>query len=140
MVKKKKITKSISYRLQLIDSARHMASLFSNLVNNFAEGIHKIKCKYRNDNKKYETCGIKFKDCECCIEYTNVNNDLIECKCFCCNEYYQKNFEEILKKRFANIYKFSNHDINKFILLLQKGVYPYELCIIGKNLMKKNNQ
>ena len=23
-------------------------------------------------------------------------------------------------------YKFSNHDINKFILLLQKGVYPYE--------------
>ena len=25
-----------------------------------------------------------------------------------------------------NTYKFSNHDINKFILLLRKGVYPYE--------------
>ena len=27
---------------------------------------------------------------------------------------------------FFNTYKFSNHDINKFILLLQKGVYSYE--------------
>ena len=29
-------------------------------------------------------------------------------------------------KRFFNTYNLSNHDINKFILLLQKGVYPYE--------------
>ena len=28
-------------------------------------------------------------------------------------------------KRFNNTFKFSN-DINKFILLLKKGVYPYE--------------
>ena len=27
---------------------------------------------------------------------------------------------------FLIIYKVSNHDINKYILLLQKGVYPYE--------------
>ena len=32
--------------------------------------------------KKYETCGIKYKDCECCLEYTNVEDNLIECKCF----------------------------------------------------------
>ena len=29
-------------------------------------------------------------------------------------------------KSFANIYEFCNGDINKFILLLRKGVYPYE--------------
>ena len=29
-----------------------MASSLSNLVNNFSEGIHKIKCKYRHDDKK----------------------------------------------------------------------------------------
>ena len=29
-----------------------MASLISNLVNNLAEGIHKIKCKYRHADKK----------------------------------------------------------------------------------------
>ena len=31
-----------------------------------------------------------------------------------------------MKERFLNTYKFSNHDNNKFILLLQKDVYPYE--------------
>ena len=29
-------------------------------------------------------------------------------------------------KRFKNTFKFSNNDINKFILLLRKGVYTYE--------------
>ena len=71
-------------------------------------------------------CRIKYKDSKCCLKYTNVKNDLIECKCFCCNKNYQKKFDENLKKRFANTYKFSNHVINKFILLLQKNVYPYE--------------
>ena len=35
-------------------------------------------------------------------------------------------FDEKLKERFFNTCKFSNHDNNKFILLLQKDVYPYE--------------
>ena len=35
------------------------------------------------------------------------------------------NCTQTLKKRFVNTYKFSNH-INKFILLLRKGVYPCE--------------
>ena len=48
----KRTTKSISYILQFIDSARYMASSLSNLVNNLAKGIHKIKCKYGHDNKK----------------------------------------------------------------------------------------
>ena len=34
--------------------------------------------------------------------------------------------DENLKKLFSNTYKFSNHDINKSILLLQRGAYPYE--------------
>ena len=43
-----------------------------------------------------------------------------------CNEIYQKTFDENVKKRFANTYKFANHDINKFILLLGRSVYLYE--------------
>ena len=31
-----------------------------------------------------------------------------------------------IKKQFRNTFKFSNNDINKFILLLRKGIYPYE--------------
>ena len=55
MIKIKKnrqeITKNISYILQIIDSARFMATSLSNLVSNLPEGIHKIKCKWRHDNK-----------------------------------------------------------------------------------------
>ena len=42
-----------------------------------------------------------------------------------CNKNSQRKFDEKLKERFFNTYKFYN-DNNKFILLLRKGVYPYE--------------
>ena len=35
-------------------------------------------------------------------------------------------FDNILKKTFANINKYSKNNINKFILFLRKGVYYYE--------------
>ena len=35
-------------------------------------------------------------------------------------------FNEILKKIFANTYKFSNHDVNKFISLLQIDIKQNE--------------
>ena len=55
-----------------------MESSSSNLVNNLAKDIREIKCKYGHDDKKFETCGIKYKDCKCCFEYTNVKNNLME--------------------------------------------------------------
>ena len=51
---------------------------------------------------------------------------MIEYKCLSCNENYSNKIDEELKKQFKNTFKFSNNDINKFILLLRKGVYPYE--------------
>ena len=36
---------TISYKIKFIDSSRFIASSLSNLVDNLAEGIHKIKCK-----------------------------------------------------------------------------------------------
>ena len=35
-------------------------------------------------------------------------------------------FNKELIKRFASTYEFCNNDLNKFVLLLRKGVYPYE--------------
>ena len=67
-----------------------MTSSLSNLLNNLAEGIHEIKCKYKHDDKKCKNCGIKFKYCECYLEYTNVIDRLIQYKCLCCNKNYQK--------------------------------------------------
>ena len=45
------ITKTISYRLQFIDNTIFMASSLWNLTCNLADGIHKIKNKYRHDEK-----------------------------------------------------------------------------------------
>ena len=59
-------TKIIYYKSKFVDSAKSMASSFSNLVDNLGEEINKFKCKYEDDNKKYETYRIKFKDCEFC--------------------------------------------------------------------------
>ena len=86
--------------LQFIDSARFMANSLSHLANNLPEGIHRVKCKFRHDDKKCETCGIKQKYCNCCPEY--INFDLIEYKCLCCNKNYQHKFDEKLKERFFN--------------------------------------
>ena len=68
----------------------------------------------------------KYKYCDCFFEYINVKDGLIEHNCLCCNKNYQHKIDEKLKKRFFNAYKFSNHGNNKFILLLQKGVYSCE--------------
>ena len=87
-----------------------MASSLSNLVDNLAEGIHKIKCK----------------DCNCFLEYESVKNNLSQYKCLSCNRENLNNNDEILKKQSKNPFKFSNNDISKFIFLLIKGVYPFE--------------
>ena len=94
-----KMEKKLSYRLQIIASARIMTSSLSNLVNNLSEGIHRIKCKYRHDYKKCETSGIKYKYCDCFLEHTNFKDDLIEYKClFCCNKNYKHNLDEKLRE------------------------------------------
>ena len=43
-----------------------------------------------------------------------------------CNKNYSSKIDEELRNRFKNIFKFSNNDINRFTLLLRRGVYPYE--------------
>ena len=47
-------------------------------------------------------------------------------KCLCCNKNYQHKFNEKLKEKSLNTYKFFNHNNNKFILSLRKGIYSYE--------------
>ena len=61
--------------------------------------------------------------CDCFREYTNFKDYLIEYKCLLCNKNCQRKFE---KKWTIFKYKHSNHDNNKFVLLLQKDVYPDE--------------
>ena len=87
-----------------------MSTSLSNLVDNLTEEIQKTKCK----------------DCDCFLEYESVKDNSIKYKCLSGNKNYSNKIDEELKKRFKNTFNFSNNDINKFILLLRKGVYPYE--------------
>ena len=80
-----------------------MASSLSNLVDNLTERIHKIKCN----------------NCDCFLEYESVKDNLIKYKCLSCNKNYSKKIDEELKNPFKNTFKFSNIDINKFILFLR---------------------
>ena len=55
-----------------------------------------------------------------------IKENLIKYKCTSCNKDYSNKIDEELKKRFKKTFKFSNNVIDKFMLLLKKGVYPYE--------------
>ena len=94
-----------------------MSSSLSELVNNLSEGIHSNKCV----------------NCKCYLDYVRIiKNEKLLLKCFNCNNYYKKKFNKDLIKKFKNTYSFCNSSsassslecINKFILLLRKGVYP----------------
>ena len=86
-----------------------MASSLSNLIDTLTEKIHKIKCK----------------NCNCLLKHESVKVNLIKYKCLSCNKNYSNKIDEELKKIFKNTFQLLNNDINKFILLLRKGVYPY---------------
>ena len=58
--------------------------------------------------------------------YLERKNEKLLLKCFNCDSYYKKKFNKDLIKKFKNTYSFCNNDLNKFVLLLRKGVYPYE--------------
>ena len=71
-------------------STRFMASSLLNLVDHLDEGTHKIKCNYGYENKICESCGIKYKDCEGCVEYKNIKDDLILYNCLFCSRNLEK--------------------------------------------------
>ena len=103
-----------------------MRSSLSSLANNLSEGIDKIKWKFGHNDNKCKTCGITCKVYNCFLEYAKFKDDLTDYKCLYYNKNYQQKLNEKLKKQFFNTYNFFNHDNNKFILLLRKGVYLYE--------------
>ena len=60
--------------------------------------------------------------CKSYVKYKSVKDDKLIFKCFESKKKYKKNFNKELIKRFPNIYEFCYKDINKFILLLRKGI------------------
>ena len=76
---------------------------------------------------KFIAKNFKFKNCksECEFKCLKVTNFLVIAKSL---KKKTKKLKQIngLTEKFPNTYKFCNNDINKFVLLLRKGVYSYE--------------
>ena len=88
-----------------------MSTSLSSLLDNLSGGIH-------NDGK----CA----KCSSCLEYISTKNGKLLCECFDCKKRYPRKFSKKLAKKIKNTYKLCNEDIDKFMLLLRKCVYPYE--------------
>ena len=92
-----------------------MSTSLPKLIDNLSEGLHNDECK----------------DCKSCLDYVTIKDNQgsstqLIFRRFSCKKSYEKDFNKEFIQRFANIYEFCNRDLNKFILLLRKGVYPYE--------------
>ena len=109
----------ITYKIKFIDSYRFMASSLSKLFDNLSEGIHNNKCSDCGSNLDYIKIMAKPSSLE-------RKNEKLILECYNCKQRYKKIINKELIKRFASTYSFCNNDLNKFILLLRKGVYPYK--------------
>ena len=101
---------NISHRLKFIDSYRFMSASLSNHVDNLSNVLHNDKCV----------------DCKSGLDYMIAKDDILIFRCCKCKMNYKIDFDKELINKFSSIYDFCKGDINKFILLLRKGVYPYE--------------
>ena len=105
--------KYVTYRLKFVNSFRFTSISLSNLNDSLSEICSKI-CRDKNWKSKRQFKGLK---------NNKLSYNYKECR--------KKNKKQLkpinrLIKKFPNMYKFWNNDINKFVLLLRKGVYSYE--------------
>ena len=91
-----------------------MQSTLSDLVDNLSE-INNKDCKKCMERKKIRS--------EC--EFIGLKDNRLKYKCKECNDTSAKSVDDLIEK-FPRTYKFCNGNLNKFVLLLRKGVYPYE--------------
>ena len=102
-----KNNESITHKLKYINRIRFIDTSLSNHVDNLSE-INKCKCKDPEQQRMH----------------TKLRNDVLICRCKTCHNKSYKSIND-LKEKFPNSYRFCKGDNNKFILLLRKGIYPY---------------
>ena len=91
-----------------------MNTLLANLTDNLSE-INTMNCKTcKERNRIISTC-----------QYIACEENHAIYKCEKCNAKSHRPID-VLKESFKNVYDFCNGNIDKFLLLLRKGAYPYD--------------
>ena len=85
---------------------------------NYTDNLTEINNK---DCKKY----MERKNIRSECKFIGLRNNRFNYKCKECNETSAKSVNGLIEK-FPSMYQFCNGDLNKFVMLLRKGVYPYE--------------
>ena len=108
-----------------------MNDSLSNLVDNLSE-LYVCKCL----NKKDQNIKIKYKEQKIRVHKNIIENNkekqiheykinkIVYTKCKSCNTKNNRLLDALIKK-FPSTYELCNNNIDKFLLLLKKGVYPY---------------
>ena len=92
-----------------------MSTSLSELVDNTSGFFNSIECK---------SCIEKIEiNSECC--FVGLKNNKLIYKCKECKEEWKRPLNKLIES-FPSIYQFCNGNLNKFVMLLRKGVYPYE--------------
>ena len=91
-----------------------MQSKLSDLIDNLS-GINNNECKSYMERKKSKS--------EC--DFIGFKNNRLNYKCKEWGKRYSKLIDQGIKN-FPIMYPFCNGNLNKFVFLLKKGVYPYE--------------
>ena len=106
--------KTTTYKLKFIDSFRFMPDSLSNLFNSTSAVFNSTECK---------SCIEKIKiNSEC---YVGLKNNRLIYECKKCKKEWKRPLNKLFEK-FLSIYHFCEGDLNRFVLSLQKGIFPYE--------------
>ena len=107
-------SQAITCKLKFMNNLRFINTSISDLVGNLSE-IYKKGCKGCKERRKIKTA----------CDFIGLKNNKLNYECKEYKERWLKPINGLIKK-FPNIHQFCNGDINKFVLLLRKGVYSYE--------------
>ena len=90
-----------------------MFKSYDNNTSEFANICKKVKTNYWN--------------CKCFFENVEFKNEMLVYDCLNCGYCFNVKFDEILKSKFDQTFKFCDgYLIFKFVLLLYDGAYPYK--------------